>query len=72
MKKVMLVAAAAMVLGLVGCSKNVDCNCTIEYMGMTQSFELPDQDDCSNPKDLPAEYTQAVNQMGAKLNCKEK
>lgn len=29
MKKVMLVAAVAMVFGLVGCSKKVDCKCTI-------------------------------------------
>ena len=73
MKKVMLAAAAVMVLGLVGCSKNVDCNCKIEAMGMTlQSFELLDQEDCGSPKDIPAEFQAAMQAAGGTITCTEK
>ena len=78
MKKVLLAAAAVMVLGLVGCSKNVDCNCHWEangqsYPGMPE-VTLTDQSDCDKPE-LPAEVQATYDQMaalGVKLVCKEK
>ena len=73
MKKVMLAAAAVLVLGLVGCSKTKDCNCKVEAMGMTlTTFELLDQDDCGSPKDIPAEVQATMQAAGGKITCTEK
>ncbi len=78
MKKVMILAAAAMVFGLVGCSKNVDCNCHYEVNGASvpgyPEVTIPDQSDCDKPE-IPAEVQAVLDQMssmGVKLVCKEK
>ena len=56
MKKVMLVAAVAMVFGLVGCSKKVDCKCTIvssmngEVVGTSEATYKDVEKSCDNVK----------------------
>ncbi|MBP3762962.1 MAG: hypothetical protein J6I49_03665 [Bacteroidales bacterium] len=82
MKKVMFVAAVAMVFGLASCSKSKDCNCHWEVNGESvmpaeyQDFELKDQDDCDKPS-LPDQYQTMVSNaaaMGQEIAvvCKEK
>ncbi len=56
MKKVMLVAAVAMVFGLVGCSKKVDCKCTVttsmngRVMDVTEQTITGVEKNCDNAK----------------------
>lgn len=68
MKKVMLVAAAAMVFGLVGCSKKVDCKCTTTMNGqVVQEVTMNDvEGDCGS-----VEATQTVGGMTQITKCEE-
>ena len=67
MKKVMLVAAAAMVFGLVGCSKKVDCKCTTTMNGQVmQEVTMNDVEGCGD-----LEMTQTVNGMTQITKCEE-
>ena len=72
MKKVMLVAAVAMVFGLVGCSKKVDCKCTItqtmngEVVGTTEATYNDVEKSCDNVK-----IDQQTQGMTQTLRCEQ-
>ena len=72
MKKVMLVAAVAMVFGLVGCSKKVDCKCTITTSMNGQVMNTQEQTfkgvekNCDN---VPAESAAAG--MTQTISCEQ-
>lgn len=72
MKKVMLVAAVAIVFGLVGCSKKVDCKCTIttsmngEVVGTTEATYNDVEKSCDNVK-----VDQQAQGMTQTLRCEQ-
>ncbi len=84
MKKVMILAAAAMVFGLVGCSKTKDCKCTITQTmsgvevpsGMNQTTEVDMNDYDGNCEDITLDQVGSFNGMGGgytqTISCKEK
>ncbi len=73
MKKVMLVAAVAMVFGLVGCSKKVDCKCTItttmdgKVMDVTEQTFKGVEKNCDN---VQFEQT-STSGMSQTLSCEQ-
>lgn len=73
MKKVMLVAAVAMVFGLVGCSKKVDCKCTIiqtmngQEMGRTEAIYKDVEKSCDNVK-VDQQFQNGASQT---LSCEQ-
>ena len=72
MKKVMIVAAVALVFGMVGCSKKVDCKCTItqtmdgEVVGTSEATYNDVEGSCDDVK-----IDQQMIGYSATLNCKE-
>ena len=76
MKKVMILAAAAMVFGLVGCSKKVDCKCTVEQYVDGELVSTLDQTiegvegDCDDAK-VNQTMTGGDMSMEQKVTCKE-
>ncbi len=68
MKKVMLAAAAVMVLGLVGCSKKVDCKCTTTMDGQVmQTVTMNDvEGGCGD-----LEMTQTIGGSTQVIKCEE-
>lgn len=84
MKKVMLVAAVALVFGLVGCSKNKDCRCTIYQTmdgqeipgGMNQQTSIDVNDYDGNCEDITLDQIGQFSGTGVgytqSIRCVEK
>ena len=72
MKKFMLVAAVAMVFGMVGCSKKHDCKCTIEttMMGETTTSTVDYKDVEEDCDKMPTTDAQMPG-MTMKQTCEE-
>lgn len=67
MKKVMFLAAVAMVFCLVGCKKKVDCKCTTTMNGeVMQEVTLTGVESCSE-----LSVTQTINGVTQVTNCSE-